>query len=463
MKNILIVILWVLVTAFIGFNILALLDKKKILGNLECAGLSFLAGLGAVSIEMFLMGICGLQFRILVILIPWITLFLYNIIFSRNFFMRKLNFGKGDFSLSERIIFGLLSFEVIYTFFRALIKPIEAYDSVSIYALKSKILYLAGSIPNDFFTGILGHFHGVHVDYPLLVPISEVWFYVFNNGLNEFLVKSIFPLIFLCFLCVFYSVLKRLLDSRITALLFTFMLSSVAQFNAYATIGVADLALSINFGIAFFYLYQWMKNSKISVFLYISMLFSVFTIWTKNEGIILACIIFLITALYTILRHAYRDRGVLIRISAYIFVVCLFVLGWLGYRTSLGLVNENFNFSMITQEKLVSGIQKIPVILYEYQKQIFGFKKWNIAWVILLFLFITRFKASFKGYTLYATLAILLFFAGYSAVYIFSAVEIDFFLRKTASRFFIHILPVAIFWIASMTKEDDIAGALENA
>ncbi|NQT22637.1 MAG: hypothetical protein HQ579_04265 [Candidatus Omnitrophica bacterium] len=463
MKNVIMILSWFLVTAFVGFNILAVLDKKKAIGNLECAGLSFLIGLGAISIEMFLIGAIGLKFRLSFILLPWIALFFFNLVFSRGCFTRKSNFSIKRLSLFEQAIVGLLSFEVCYTFFRALIKPIEAYDSVSIYALKSKILYMAHTIPKDFFTEVLKPFHGVHPDYPLLVSMSEVWFYAFIGSVNDFLVKSIFPVSFLCFLVAFYFILKRFVKKRITALLFTFVLASIAQFNAYATIGVADLLLGVNFSLGLFYLCLWIKDKEKSAYLYISAMFSMLAVWTKNEGMILALIILFVLFLDTVIRRSYCDKGKLVLVSFYFVVVGAFIFGFISYKNSLGLVNENFNLSMINGENLLSGLRKIPLVLYEYQKQFFGFKKWNIVWVISLFLFISRFKESFKRDNLYATVPIILFFIGYTAVYMFSAVEIDFFLRKTTSRFFLHILPVLVFWIACITKQDNVGEALQNA
>ncbi|MDD5136000.1 MAG: hypothetical protein PHN63_01475, partial [Candidatus Omnitrophica bacterium] len=40
------------------------------------------------------------------------------------------------------ILWAGIILEVFYAFFRALIRPIESYDAVAIYAIKSKIFYL---------------------------------------------------------------------------------------------------------------------------------------------------------------------------------------------------------------------------------------------------------------------------------------------------------------------------------
>jgi len=110
---------------------------------------------------------------------------------------------------------------------------------------------------------------------------------------------------------------------------------------------------------------------------------------------------------------------------------------------------------MISLKTLYSGLNRIPLILYEYQKHVFGFKKWNIIWIVLLVLFAARFKKSVKGDAFYITAVIFMFFIGYSLVYIISTMDFNFLLTKTSSRFLLHILPVCVFWIACMTKEDN--------
>ncbi len=455
MKEVIYTFLWIFLTAFIGFNILVFLDRKKLITPLEAIGLSFPLGIGAISIEMFIIGLFRAQFRTALILTPWVVLIVYNFIFLRPYFRNGLSFKISPLSRSEKIIFSFLSFEVIYTFFRALIKPIESYDSVAIYALKSKILYLVGTLPQDFFTKVANNFHGAHPDYPLLIPMAETWFYTFIHNFNDFLVKSIFPLYFISFLIVFYFILKRTLGSRFGALLFTFVLVSIKQFNDYATIGMVDLTLGINFCLSFLYLYLWMKNCRNRTYLYISLIFSILVLWTKNEGLLLAAITLIILFLFLLRKGHGPNKEILIPASGYFLAIIAITLCWLGYRNYLGFVNENFNFSMLTLKNFVSGLNRIPLILYEYQKHVFGFKKWNIIWIVLLALLAARFKKSVKDDVLYITTVIFMFFIGYSLVYIFSTMDFRFLLTRTASRFLLHILPVCVFWIARMSEENN--------
>lgn len=445
--------LWCFVTFLIGFNVLNLLDKASLVKGLEAIGISFMLGIGTISIQLFIMGICDLRFERNTILMPWYICTFFNLFISKAFSRERFHIKKAGFIKSEKILLSFLSFEVLYTFFRAVIRPMESYDSIAIYALKSKMVYLAGTIPEGFFHFLSKHFHGVHPDYPLLVSLAETWVYIFINNFNDFLSKCIFPLTLMAFLLVFFSLLKKVLKKRAEALFYTFILGSIAQFNNYATIGSADLHMGIHFCLSLLYLYLWFDDTTKKSYFYLSLIFSIFAIWTKNEGILLAGINLFLLVLFTLKNWRGKGKEVTRYSLFYLLVIGAITTAWLSYRYFLGIVNENFDFSMIGVKSFFSNLNKIPLILYEYQKHVFGFKKWNLIWIIMLVVFIKQFRKSFVGGRLYITGAILLFFISYSLVYIFSAVEIRFLLRTTTSRFLLHILPVCVFWIACMLQE----------
>jgi hypothetical protein len=109
--------------------------------------------------------------------------------------------------------------------------------------------------------------------------------------------------------------------------------------------------------------------------------------------------------------------------------------------------------------KMVSNIKRIPLILYEYQRQFFGPKKWNIIWIIFLLSFIFNIKRLLAGDGRFLTLTILFIFCGYTAVYMLTPQNITWHLSTTASRFFIHFVPIVILWLSeiSLIKEEDLA------
>ncbi|MBL7158811.1 MAG: hypothetical protein ISS91_04820 [Candidatus Omnitrophica bacterium] len=438
------------------------------MGFKEKLGLIFIFSTGLASLALFIAGMFGMEFTEISVLLctGFVLVLVVNFVSIHS--SGDVRFKRGQVSMwgvvSGRnlspfepalpaVLLLLITLLVAYAFFRALDKPIEAYDAVSIYGLKSKMLYLAGGVRNNFFNIIATRFQGAHPDYPLLVPMSEVCVYSLLGRFDDIAVKIIFPLFYLSFLVVFYASVKRITEKALPALLFTFCLASVKQFADYATIGVADLTLGIYFGIGVIYLYLWLREGR-ALFLFTSSLAAILCVWTKNEGVLLAGIIIAILVM-SCLRLRKRSVAHLLYSASGAAIIILTIFAWEFFKREKGLKNENFNLSMITAKSLVTGLKKLPPIIYEYQKHFFGFKKWNIVWIAAACTFFANFRKAFTPNIKYITILLIICAAGYGVMYIFSAVEIRFFLSKTGSRFLLHILPAVMFWMVLLLYERD--------
>lgn len=442
---------YLIITVLIGMDVLVIFDRRCAIKGIEFLGLSFLMGMGAVYLELFLMGAVNMQFTRKMVLAPWAVITAVVFIASGKDILKRFSIEKPILGIFEKIISSLIVFQVLFTFFRALIKPAESYDSVAIYALKSKILYFAGTIPEWFYGFTASNFSGAHPDYPLFIPLNEVFVYVLTGAFNDFYSRWIYPLTFLMFGLVFYPMLKKTLSDRCASLILLFFILSAAQFSNYAANGYADMTFGIYFSLSALYLHFWMAEQK-NIYLIISFLFLCFMVGVKNEGLLLGAINIVLSLIY-VLRAKNTNKGAAKKAAFYAVLACFVIAASVLYKKYSGLANENFDFSMISVSGIIPGMKKIPAILYEYEKQFFGVKKWNIAWILFFALFIWRFKGAFKHNLSYMTSSIILFFAGYTFVYMFSVVEIDFLVRKTASRFLLHIFPVVIFWIALMFRD----------
>ncbi len=181
-------------------------------------------------------------------------------------------------------------------------------------------------------------------------------------------------------------------------------------------------------------------------------MFSVFAIWTKAEGLLFA----VTNAAVIIICMAKEKRVRLIGVAYALISLCAVITYVLGWR-AIGLaVNSDFTgtqYSLIS--KIIIGFRRIPAILYEYQIQFFGPKKWNMIWVLFIAGFIAGFKKIFLKKMLPVTLAILLVFSGYSIVYMLSSAPQGFgwHLSTSGSRLFLHFVPMVVLWLALMFKE----------
>lgn len=441
-----------LIAFFIGWSVLSIIFYKRPLLFLpEKAALSYPLGIGLISIEMALLSAFGVNFSIISISIWWLPVFAVGFLLgfkNRRAIFYKETQGKCISNLEKFFIFGI-SFQVLYAFFKTFIKPIEAYDAIAIYALKAKIFYIAKSIPQDFFTAFKDLVP--HIEYPLLLPLAEAYIYTSLGSLNDLLVKIIFPVYYIASLILFYFAIKRY-SERKTSLLFTFLLATIPQLNEYGTNGYSDILLTFNYSASFFYILLWMKLRE-GRFLALSIIFSILSIWTKSEGLMLAGVNLMVVIIYIFRKDAYIfKRGILYAAVSFVSMAL-----YLYIRNILGLnIHSDFNTSDLYHPmNLALYIKRVPQILYEYQIQFFGPKKWNAVWVIFILYMILNFKNAFlKEGLRFMTLALIFIFSGYAFIYMMLPEgDISWHLSSTASRFFIHFLPIAILWIAVNFKE----------
>ncbi len=496
---------------FVGYNILYLpIFKKGGLPLPEKLFISYGAGLGFLSLEMLLFYFIKAKFSLKAIFIPWAPLFIANAVPFR-LLRRSQGIAAWLLAMTDRVIartkseaiheasrgcrrqpqrslryralkifliFGI-TFEILYALFRALIKPIESYDAIAIYAIKSKIFYLAGSIPQGFFRGLARAFP--HPDYPLNIPLSQTLIYLSLGNLNDQLVKLIFPLFFIGILVMLYFSIRRF-ASQAYALLFTFILASVPQFNAYAANAYLDLPLAYYCFASSLALFSWLEDKKKTQSLILSAIMAGLAGWTKNEGLMYCAINILLIAIYfvsernrtveprahTLERNPATEgrpeqmrgangvaREVIGAGAVYIGIVSIISLPWALIKRSANLVNADIaSGGFIPTGILQEASHKIAPIIYEFQKQFFGPKKWNILWPIILLALVFNYKKIFSGITKYITMSLLFAVLGYIFFYLASPVEINYFLSRTWSRFIIHFLPMVIYLAAYLMKEE---------
>ena len=442
-----------LATSFVGFNIVAACDKRCVLDKPELAGLSYLFGIGAISIEIFLFYISGIKLTTFYIILPWVILSIVNI--PRYKVMANSPAGSGITRLTivEKALIAMIALLIAYAFLMAMVRPIESYDSVAIWSLKAKVLYLTRAAPSDFFTALKMKFDGAHPDYPLLVPLSEVWFYIFRNNFNDLLVKVIFPLNFMAFLVLFYVFLRKALSGRTLALTFTFMLASIRQFSNYATNGYADLQMAIYASLTFLALYLWIRG-KGDAYLPVAFFSCVFAFWTKNEGAVVLLGFILVLAFQILGKIKNGKRAIEKYRGAILAAAILGTLftAWSLFKGKMGLQNDIVNAQVLIKYNIADTLGRLAAIFYEYQRQAFGIKYWNLAWVLFILASVFGFRKLFSEERRYLTIPIFFILLCYTVIYLITPQDLVWHLRRSASRLLIHILPLALFYVALETR-----------
>jgi len=420
--------------------------------------ISYGFGMGAITLTMLLLHFCNIKFTGAMILTPWI---IFGMASAVIFFRRRsdistlktppLTVNKRLSRLASFLILGL-AFEIFYVFFLAFIKPMESYDAVAMYAFKAKIFYLAQGIPSDFF-----HTLGLrlaHPDYPLSIPLGETFVYLFLGNVNDQLVKIIFPLYYSAVLVMLYFAIRRF-GSASYALLFSFILATIPQFSAYAANGYLDVPLAYYCFASIIFLFFWFEDTSKTRFLICSAIMVSLAGWTKNEGLVYGIInaAVLIVFLFDH-RTTHTPVKAVSSILIYVAIVAAISAPWLWVKVTGHLKNSDIDLSYAHPAILVRQYHKIIPILYEFQKQCLGPKKWNILWIVALFLCITRPRKIFSEAMKYQSFYLILVICSYLFFYFVSHIEINYFLSRTWSRFPLHFLPSVVYWMACIAKKD---------
>jgi hypothetical protein len=208
------------------------------------------------------------------------------------------------------------------------------------------------------------------------------------------------------------------------------------------------------FSSGFLYLYFWILNDNF-VFLMISAALTAMAGLTKNEGVVLCLINFVTLGLVLFnRRHRYTDGTAWRCAISYVLIFCAVLYPWLSFRASLDLSNDVINKGTILTGWRWENLRRIKPILYQYQAQFFGPKNWNIVWVLFFGTIIARPKRLMTGDFRFIIVPLTLVLSAYTTVYFIMPFDVEWHLRTSVSRLFLHFLPLVIFFLARSYLEE---------
>ena len=420
----------------------------------EFTSLSFLLGIGFAAYQLFLFHLFGIGFVLKnVAMIPAVMLLIMiSVAFSKPQRLKVFaSAGRGQkWNASEWLLAAGIVFQLLWIILLVLPTPVHSHDAVANYALKAKIFYFAGGVPEGFFAW--SEKTVAHPDYPLLVPFSMVWTYVFT-GLNDVAVTMLMPAIYLAFIGLFYSQARRFFD-RSYALLATFFLATVPQLVDYATIVHADLVLTAFVTCAFAYFLLYTRTRNVTHLVLSSLLIG-FSVWIKNEAVVFAGAFAAVLIFFAARSDPSGKRRILREVIMSFIVIAVIAAPWLITRSLRASANVDMDLSSITPERLWQNVKDIPILLDLFQQEVFGPKKWNILWVIVFAGMIWKRKLLWKGECSYLILFLALSAAGYFAGYMFiTGTSLYFYVNTTISRFMLHFCGVALLLLMFLLREE---------
>jgi hypothetical protein len=240
----------------VGYLITQLLN---ITNKIESIGLSYLFGSSLITILflinhfLFKVSLGPENFLISVVssIIVMYLLLLYNkkafsVSFSPKYFLNRLN----DLNCLERMFITIIVLIVGYTLSENYFWPITDWDAIALYDFRAKVISIQGNM-------LEGTRLGYFFQYPPYTSFLHVFGYIFDTSR----VKIVYSFIYLSFLLVFYTLLRRK-QPRFISILGVLFLSLNTQILTHATMAYTNLSYVSYISIVLIYLTFWLYEKK---------------------------------------------------------------------------------------------------------------------------------------------------------------------------------------------------------
>lgn len=434
-----------------GFSVMRLIDPRFELGlNLAAkAGTCFLAGLGVVSLQMFLYSLVGIGFGFLPVAMPWAALSAFVVYRGRKGVSGDLEVkpASAGFDRYAVLFFIVIAVQLSYSFIYASALPVSGWDAWAIWFLKAKVFFIEGSVSAGFLTD--PSFGYSHPDYPLMVPLAVSWIYTVIGGADDSVARIVYPLQYAALLAVFYHFVKTVAGARV-GLLFTALLSLTPILVMHGTglavkvgglytgdyAGYADLALSAYFMASGVFIYLYLRDGKPAQFL-CAVLFLSIGAWTKNEGLTFAIVGLLVLWVGSL--RAGKKAGYLIAASIAIFA--LFVGPWAIYKAGLDIGSEYAGRA--GQAASFDGMSRLSIIFRYLARDLFLLTGlFSFTWWLWLSGVLLNIRGQFKRPLLSLNVLALAQLGVYVFVYMITPADLEWHLQTSLDRLSLQLLPL---------------------
>jgi len=310
------------------------------------------------------------------------------------------------------------------------------WDGLFNWEIKARIAFLnGGAIPLEFFSDQTRPW--TLQGYPLLLPLTEAWFYGWMGVADQEMIKLLFPLFYAAALGLIAVGLARA-GCAVWQMVFAFLLIAATPLalvgDGSASSGYADFPLAVFYLAAVVYLIEyWIEDAERSLRLFGCL--AAIMCWVKQEGAVLWLCLIALAAIKIIQRRQAR------RLPALILPGLALLIGWRGF---VGFVKPptGDNFLPITSQTLWNNLDRATVIIPSAINEMLNWKHWGVLWpmvaVSIALLAVDRRLAALAG-------AVIAPIALYCGIYFFSAWPgFDIHMSSSFPRLLIHITPVAV-------------------
>ncbi|HYR22859.1 MAG TPA: hypothetical protein VEP30_08055 [Chthoniobacterales bacterium] len=342
-------------------------------------------------------------------------------------------------NVTEWTLASIVLIEIAVLFFVSF-KHTLGWDGLLNWELKARYAFLnGGAIPAVYYSSAGRAFS--HPEYPLGIPFTELWLYLWMGEPHQFWVKIIFPLFYAACAPLLALLVSRLSGKRWVGLLTAALLPFVPSISASPggiVVGYVDVPLSVFYLAALGYLLLWFKTNN-AHFIIVFAACSALLPWIKSEGIILWAVLVLLG-----LGLSFSKR----RVAQFLISIGPGLLVILGWRIYLKLVHlwPHSDFARPSFSLLRENAGRIHDIIGILFAELSETVHWSIFW-LLAAVAVVYLIGSRKLEKLVLAAAVVLPVILYALIYLCSTwPSYSAHMTSSVPRLLLHVMPAG--WLA---------------
>jgi hypothetical protein len=352
-----------------GFGVTMLLARQRLTTS-EYLALAWLFGTAVVSLSLWIGGLVIRGIALQLVMTAFCVL-LGAVGFAR---WRKLSSKqKSDsWKIADIIFVALFAIELMSIFWLSFQHTL-GWDGLTVWELKARYAFLNGGVlPAAYFTDGSRWFS--HPEYPLLLPLTETWFYLWIGDCDQFWIKLIFPIWYAAAMSILLLAAEELSGKRWIAwtivLLFP-LVPAIYSAPGGVLVGYADLPLAAIYLAAILYLLRFLRNeSRDALALFITL--GAALPWMKREGAILWAVLAVCGAIII-----WRRRSLTMSILSVLPGIAV-IASWKIFLIAVHALPSR-DFVSLGR----GSIDRTGRILHELYLQLIDWRLWDIFWLLV--------------------------------------------------------------------------------
>jgi hypothetical protein len=311
-----------------------------------------------------------------------------------------------------------------------------AFDGLANWEAKARHAFLAGGfLPSSYFSDASRA--GYHLRYPLYLPFTELWVYLWAGDCDQAQVKILFPIFYGAGLLILWSAMVRLTgrvwSATITSLLPIF-LPSIADHGFGLAQGYPEFPLATLYLASLAGLMAWrLKGFEVGWVL--AIICAALIPWVKQDGLILLASLFVVAAMI----HGWSNW----RRYVIFMVPGLVVIGaWSLALRCVHAVSEP-DFQALTLGNFVQNLPRLRPVVCGLLERLGTVGNWSVLWYCVPVALACVFRWE-RRVALWLGAALLLPLALDIPPYLFTNLELQFHLSTSQNRLIVEISLVAV-------------------